>query len=58
MLRRAEELSLERLIEILQDREQPNGDVFKAITLFCEKLRPDSGDGGGIEICLKGEEQA
>ncbi len=58
MLRRAEELSLERLIEILQDREQPNGDVFKAITLFCEKLRPDGGDDGGIEICLKGEEQA
>lgn len=50
-------LALSRLKEILTDPDTPNGDVFKGLSLFFERIYPrenaDSGMPGDFEIRLK-----
>ena len=58
--RRAGALALERLMEILSDRETGNADTFKAIALLCDHFLPGesapSGVTGDMEIRLREDE--
>lgn len=38
---RIEKLILSRLVTMLEDELTPNGDVFKAATLFCDHFRQE-----------------